>query len=87
MALNLGFDDSFKRTALSGLQDSLKAEIFSLCIQNGIDPEELDISNPDSHPKVSSSTQSDPAFYAIARLKQACEGYVIAQEKIANLGS
>lgn len=87
MAINLGFDDSFKRKALTGLQESLKTEIFSLCIQNGIDPEGLDVSNPDSNPRVAAVTQADTAFYAISRLKQACEGYVIAQEKLDSLGA
>jgi len=67
------------------MMDSLKQELFTLCIQNGIDPETLDIENPDSDPAIAASTPQEHNFYAIRRIKQVCEGYVLAKGKFDNL--
>jgi hypothetical protein len=87
MAINLDYGDSFKRTSLVSVMDSLKTELFALCIQNGIDPELLDISNPDSDPKISGANVADHNYHAIGRIKQVCEGYALAKEKLDNLGA
>jgi len=85
MALNLDYGDSFKRTSLMAMMDSLKQELFTLCIQNGIDPEAIDVENPNSDPLISGATEQDHNFYAIRRIKQVCEGYVLAKGKFDNL--
>lgn len=85
MALNLDYGDSFKRTSLLALMGSLKEELFALCIQNGIDPEAIDVSNPDSDPVIAAASQVDLNYYAVQRIKQVCGGYVMAKEKFDNL--
>jgi len=63
----------------------MRTELFSLCLQSGIDPETLDISNPNSDPKISGASETDFNYHAINRIKQVCEGYALAKEKLDNL--
>ncbi len=75
-----------KETALRNAITNMSAEIYSLCLQVGIDPDIIEVDDPEaSFP--TNVTEADPNFYVFQRLSRACSALVLANEKLAQLES
>jgi len=75
-----------KRVALQNVITTTSTEIYSLCLQVGIDPDTIDPENPEaSFPDP--MTEADPSFYSFSRLSRACSALVLANGKLAALDS
>jgi len=75
-----------KRVALETAIKNTASEIYVLCLQINIDPDELDVENPEAmFPE--NLTEADPNFYTFTRISRACASNRLATRKLALLDS
>lgn len=66
-------------------------ELYHVCVQNGIDPEELDVEDPGKHPKyaemveLSADKPGQPTELAVKKIGALCESYFSVQSKIDSI--
>ncbi len=73
-----------KRIALENAIRNTASEIYVLCLQVNIDPDEMDLDNPEAMfpPNL---TEADPNFYTFMRVSRACAANRMAARKLASL--
>lgn len=87
MSTYLQVPNEFKQTALETSKHQITTELFRVCLEHGIDPETLDLENPISPEVLAHLEMTDQAAtgYVTARIQGLAQGYLLVQEKIANL--
>lgn len=86
MPTNIELDNDAKKVALENSIRNTSSEIFSLCLHVNIDPEQIDIDDPEaSFPE--GLTEANPYFHTYRRIVAACASNKMATEKLALLNN
>jgi len=83
MAIEL--DDVTKRIALEGAIKNTSTEVYSMCLNVSIDPDTIDLSDPEASFPEGATEDSNPHCYVYRRIITACSSHVMASTKLALL--
>lgn len=78
-------DDDTKRNVLQNAVRTTSAEIYSLCLNVGIDPDDIDPADPEASFPEGATENSNPHCYVYQRIVTACSANVLASAKLAAL--
>jgi hypothetical protein len=85
MPNNFDMDDATKRVALENALKTTSTELYSLCINVNIDPDTIDLSDPEASFPEDATQDSNPHCYVYRRIITACSSHVMATNKLALL--
>ncbi len=77
-----------KLSILTSAKHQIVHDLYSVCAPNGIDPEELDPSNPEANKKyaelvsAAGEKEGSPKHRDLVRINELCAAYVMTQGKI-----
>lgn len=87
MPSSLNISDETKRLALEMAINNTSGEIYSLCLHVGLDPDLVDISDPQASFPDNALEPSNPLYHSYSRIASACAANLMATGKLAALNA